>query len=335
MTEEKNSHNKKLFNRHQVYRVVYIAVIVVCIVVFSWTGYAASYVYPLLWGDLSDRDVDVETPSEEELLSGQMTIVLLGTDKRKNETAGRSDTLMVAFVDIDNKKIRLLSIPRDTYIEIPGYGHTKINHGYAYGGIKLTLQTLEENFGIKADYYAQIDFKGFRQVIDAVGGVVIDVPKRMVLAKESIDLQPGLQRLSGDQALQFVRYRDGEGDIGRVGRQQMFMEALTDQVASVGTMVRIPDICQAIIDNITTNMAGAQLLKLAISLGSDVSLETYQPAGDDRYGSDGISYFYIDPAIEEDFFSALVNYEDSVPGNAERRGTGETTQEEIEANPDG
>lgn len=313
---------------------LYMLLIVVCVVVFSWTGYAAAYVYPLLWGDLSGEadKAASEGLSDAEMLHGQLTIVLLGTDKRKSETMGRSDTLMVAFIDVDTKRVRLLSIPRDSYVEIPDHGKTKINHAYAYGGVDLTLATLEHNFGITTDYYAQIDFKGFREVINAIGGVTIDVPKKMYLAKESIDLEPGLQTLDGKKALQFVRYRDEEGDLGRVRRQQQFMTALKDQVMSVGTMLSIPDICTAIMDNVVTNMSGNTLLKLAMSLGSDLTLETYQPEGDDMYGPDGISYFYLDETATTGLIEALVNFEDTVP---ETTAGATEIEDDLVANPNG
>lgn len=310
---------RKERGRRRVFNALYVVLIVCCIVVFSWTGYAASYIYPLLFGDLTGDDN--LTPSDTENvapMTGQVTVLLLGSDHRPNETMGRSDTLMVAFIDLDQKLVRLLSIPRDTYVSVPDHGKTKINHAYAYGGVDLTSQTLQENFGIKVDYYANVDFQGFRDVIDAVGGVTIDVPVKMYVPWEAIDLEPGLQELDGKKALQFVRFRSyPEGDVGRVDAQQRFMTALKDQVISAGTLLKIPDLSNAIINNVNTDIPGTTLLRMLMTLGSDMTLETYQPAGAGATGPDGISYYYLNESTRDEFFRCLTSFADVVTGGAD------------------
>lgn len=107
-------------------------------------------------------------------------IVVLGVDERPSEEdTGRSDTLFVVMLDSDNNNVSLLSVPRDTRVKIPGYGWDKINHAFAFGGHKLTQQTTEELLGIRINNYVMIDFKGFKGLVDAIGGVDIEVEKPM------------------------------------------------------------------------------------------------------------------------------------------------------------
>lgn len=305
---------ERLKRRKKIHNWLFVGVLTVCVLFFGWLGYVGAYVYPLIWGDLSGT-AELEMPDTEVSFDrDRFTVLMMGSDLRPGDTASRSDTLIVAFVDTKEKSLRLLSIPRDTYVEIPSGtyagSHTKINHAFAYGGVELTQETIKHNFDITIDFVAQVDFQGFRDVIDALGGVTIDVPLRMKYDGEGIDLQPGLQTLNGDQALQFCRFRsDGQGDIGRVARQQMFMTTLKEQLFSAGTLLKIPDLCTAIKSNVVTNLTGAQLLRLFNSVKDGVEMTTVMPPGEGRY-QDGVSYYFINDSTREAFFDALINYEE-------------------------
>ncbi len=307
----------RLKRRKKIHNWIFVGILAVCVLVFGWVGYVGAYVYPLIWGDLSGT-AELEAAEDEGIAfdKDQFTVLMMGCDARPGETKSRSDTMMIAFVDMKAKEMRLLSIPRDTYIEIPPEGgsyagqKTKINHAFVYGGIELSKATLEHNFDIEVDFMAQIDFQGFRDVIDALGGITIDVPMRMKYDGEGIDLQPGLQTLNGDQALQFCRFRsDGQGDIGRVARQQLFMTTLKEQMFSAGTLLKIPDLCTAIKTNVSTNLTGTQLLQIFMNLKDGVEMSTYTPPGEGRY-QDGVSYFFIFDSTRDAFFNALNNYEE-------------------------
>jgi len=323
----KKRRKKKIFN------VLYLFLIVCFIVVFSWTGYAASYVYPLLLGGL-EGNTTVDPVKEEVWDEGQFTILLMGSDRREGQTNSRSDTLMIAFADTNTKTVRLLSIPRDTYVTIPTSGErTKVNHAYAYGGVDLSKATLESNFGITVDYYVDIDFQGFADVIDAIGGVTIDVPKKMYYPAEGIDLEAGLQKLDGTQSLEFVRFRsDALGDLGRIERQQDFMKALQEQMMQMGNVLKIPDLSQAIMDNVVTDLTGTQIIKLLATFKDGVTLETYQVPGEAHY-QDGISYFFASETEGPAFFEALTSYQAPATDDDEDTATTEdtTTTEETEA----
>jgi len=150
----------------------------------------------------------------------RINVLLLGSDDLDN--IGRSDTIMVLSLNPRLKHVAVLSIPRDSRVEVPGHGLDKINSAYAYGGVELAQKTVEQFLGVHIDYYAQVDFNAFVEAVDELGGVDIDVPDPFGTGKgmvkhtyyESINLKPGYQHLDGKQALQFARYRD-DSDIER------------------------------------------------------------------------------------------------------------------------
>ena len=141
-----------------------------------------------MWGDFS-----LDKISDLEFLSGKRNIVVMGCDIRKDD-AGRSDTLFVVMMDKSDKKAALLSVPRDTRVKIKGHGWDKINSAFAYGGHKLTQETVQDFLGIRLHNYVVVDFQGFKGLVDAVGGVDINVEKRMYYydpyANFEIDLRP-------------------------------------------------------------------------------------------------------------------------------------------------
>ncbi|MEG6586546.1 LCP family protein [Dendrosporobacter sp. 1207_IL3150] len=199
----------------------------------------------------------------------KMNIMVLGVDERSDDV-GRSDTLFVVTVDTNTKEVAMLSIPRDTRVKIPGHGYDKINHAYSQGGHKLSQEAVEGLLGIPIDHYIKINFSAFNKIVDAVGGVEIDVEKRMYYEDPYdgtdglvIDLKPGLQQMDGNTAIKYVRYRDEEGDIGRVQRQQKFIKALMKEVASPTVIPRIPAIIQRVSAAIETDMSTTDMLSMA------------------------------------------------------------------------
>ena len=196
----------------------------------------------------------------------KVNILVLGVDERSDDK-GRSDTMFVVTVDSNTKEVSLLSVPRDTRVKIPGFGWDKINHAYAEGGVKLSRRAVEDLLGIPIDYYAVVNFAGFNKIVDAVGGVTINVPKRMYYEdpydKLVIDFKAGVQRLDGKEAIKYVRYRGEEGDIGRNERQQEFMKAMLKEVTSPAVIVRIPAIVREMNAMLDTDLSQAEMLNLA------------------------------------------------------------------------
>ncbi|MEC9488552.1 MAG: LCP family protein [Halanaerobium sp.] len=212
----------------------------------------------------------------------KLNILVVGYDSSINGSP-RADTIMLVSIDMEDKKAGILSIPRDTRVIIPGKeGYQKINASHAYGGIELTKKTIEEFLDVPVDYYVESDFAGFQKIIDILGGVEINVEKALNYEDRAgglyIDIPAGMQRLDGEKALQYVRYR-GElyGDIGRIQRQQKFLRAVTGQLLRGGTILKLPDLIKEISTAVDTNFTVNDLLKL-FKLMKDIELHDLEMA---------------------------------------------------------
>ncbi len=245
------------------------------------------------------------TPSEKKdallYAKDKVNIMVLGVDAREDDV-GRSDTLFVLTVDTKTKQVAMLSIPRDTRVKIPGLGWDKINHAYANGGSKLTQQTVEGLLGIKIDHTIKVSPRGFVKAIDSLGGLDINVEKRMYYTDPYdedgglvIDLKPGMQHLDGKKAVQYVRYRDEEGDIGRVARQQHFIKALLAELASPATIIKIPTLVRDVSSVIKTDMTASEMLDLGkiVSDAAKNGLKADMVPGKPAYISE-VSYWLPD-----------------------------------------
>ena len=234
-----------------------------------------------------------------DLLSGKKNIVVMGCDIRKDDV-GRSDTLFVVMLDKSKKNAALLSVPRDTRVKIKGHGWDKINAAFAYGGQKLTRETVQDFLGIKINNYVLVDFQGFKGLVDAVGGVDINVEKRMYYYDPydgfEIDLRPGMQHMDGKTAMQYVRYRDEEGDIGRIRRQQKFLMALYRHIASKNIIAKIPGVSKQIMSMVKTDLSLKEMVELGNVMRDMVEkdgLKMSMVPGEPEY-IDGISYWIPD-----------------------------------------
>lgn len=263
--------------------------------------------YYLLHADFEPRAAEEQEPAIEEYMVApinKVNIMVLGVDRR-NEDIGRSDTLFIVTADPDTKQLSMLSVPRDTRVLIPGYGYDKINHAYSLGGHKLTEKSVERLLNMPIDHYVLIDFKAFYKIIDALGGVDIYVDKRMYYEDPwdddgglVIDIQPGLQHMDGETAIQYVRYRDGEGDIGRVARQQKFLKAVMDRVASPSILTRIPTLIYEISSAVETDLSMSQMFSLAAMFkeAKDNGMRAYMVPGEPA-DIDKVNYWV--PDIEQ------------------------------------
>lgn len=207
----------------------------------------------------------------------RVNILLLGGDTR-GEDAGRSDSVMVASIDPVSKKAHLFSVLRDTYVDIPGHGKSRLNAAFSYGGAELTKQTVGDLLGIPIQHYVYTDFVGFMALVDAVDGIDIDVEKDMYYTSKAdkhmydIDLKKGLQHMDGKTALQYVRFRhDATSDFTRTERQRIFMTELAKKMQSTTSLFKIPEILEAVAPYIETDLSPTQMLKLA-SLGFDINV---------------------------------------------------------------
>lgn len=254
-----------------------------------------------IFGGFLDSDDKPKTEEGMLVAADKATVMIMGVDSRGDDV-GRSDTLMIATIDPKQHQAALLSIPRDTRVKIRGHGWDKINAAYAYGNYQLTRSTVEQFLGVPMDHYIIINMEGFQKIIDAIGGVDIDVEKRMVYSDPwddngglHINLYPGQQHMDGKTAVTYVRYRDEEGDIGRIKRQQKFMKAVMDKVLSPAIIPRIPSIIAEVFEAVKTDMSIRQLLAFFGSLkeSHDNGLKTDMVPGTPMY-IDGISYWIPD-----------------------------------------
>jgi LCP family protein required for cell wall assembly len=202
---------------------------------------------------------------QSEFPSRYVNIILLGSDKREDDTTWRTDTMIVVSVDTERKVVRLLSIPRDLWVNIPGHGNDRINTADMWGeleqegnGPNLVKQTIQESLGIPIHYYVRADFDGFIEIIDAIGGVDIDVE----CALTDIELEPGIQHMDGELALLYARSRITTNDFDRSRRQRKLLMALWGKAKSTDIITKIPALWVAMAGTFDTDMPLNQVLSL-------------------------------------------------------------------------
>lgn len=242
-------------------------------------------------------------------------MLLMGDDKRPGEVQARSDTLMVARIDPKLRKVQLMSILRDSRVNIPGVGMDKINAAPSLGGPELAMKTVRELTGLPITKFLTVDFTGFQSIVDAMGGVWLDVPTKIngvppgkpITAWEQKNriIKKGYQKLNGIQALTFVRARHqfADQDYTRVKDQQLFLKALVKQALQVSKVFSAQQMIQAVADHMRTNMSLSDLANLALQMRGmkDTDLETATAPGTPQYIG-GVSYVVLDDVK----FSAMI-----------------------------
>ena len=260
-------------------------------------------------------DATAEISNEKEPENKTINFLLLGVDERSGDV-GRSDTIMMLSANLATKRIGLVSVPRDSRVDMIKYGSTKVNHAYAYGGITLAKQTIEKLLNIKADHYFVINFSAFKKIIDLLGGVDLDVEKDMYYRDDYdgengliIDLQKGPQHLDAEKAIEYVRYRDEEGDIGRVKRQQKFLNAVLAKFTSPSTILKIPSIIKEVRNSIQTDMSFADMVEYLSFLknGTDYKTTAFMVPGSPQM-IDDLSYWIVNYPKLHDELQAMNNF---------------------------
>lgn len=214
-------------------------------------------------GSLKEQNEDYGIFDGPEPQFGEINVLLLGSDARKEED-GHSDTLMIANYNQDTKKVKLISIMRDTYVDIPGHRKQKINAAFPIGGPEMVRQTIKENFGLDIHYYAMVDFKGFPKIVDIIApdGIEVDIPYTMEHGIY-MTLKPGVQTLHGDQLLGYVRFRhDYKNDFGRVERQQEVLSKLKEEAVSIHSILSLPKLLGAADAYVDTNLDKMTILSI-------------------------------------------------------------------------
>lgn len=184
-----------------------------------------------------------------------ISILLMGVDERAGDK-GRTDTLIMVTVNPNTNSMHMLSIPRDTRVEIVGKGlQDKINHAYAYGGVDMTINTVEHFLDVPVDYYVKVNMEGLEQIVDALGGVQVN--NTFAFSYEGASFAEGPQTLNGEQALKYarMRYDDPRGDFGRQDRQKQVIQGIIDKGASFSSVTKVDDILGALGNNVTTDIS--------------------------------------------------------------------------------
>ena len=271
-------------------------------------------------GTNSGQDYSPPVWTERERLN----VLLLGVDSRGDSTTQNTDTMIVLSLDPVNKTAAMLSIPRDVYIDRPGVFTDKINAAYAYGGYDLTRKVVEDLLGIRLNAYALVDFDAFTKIVDAVGGVVIDV-KRPVRDEsyptpdygvERLDITAGPQLMDGQTALRFARSRHDTNDYSRAQRQQLVLSALRTRISEGDFLRGLPALVDRVGSAVQTNFDPANILPLAqFGTGIDgdaIRSEVLYPCGGSyphcelqSSGGDGGFYLIPDRAKIRDLAAAL------------------------------
>ena len=225
------------------------------------------------------------------------SVLLLGIDTGDDGRVeqGRSDTTIVATVNPRDKQTTLVSLARDTYVDIPGQGkQDKLNHAYAFGGASLAMDTVENYLNIPINHYVSINMAGLKELVNAVGG--IEVNNNLTFSQDGYDFTIGKISLDGEQALSYsrMRYEDPNGDYGRQERQRKVIEGIVQKVLSLNSVSNYQEILTAVSDNMNTDLSFDDMKKIALDYRSafgKVKQDQLQGTG---FMQDGVSYQRVD-----------------------------------------
>lgn len=236
-------------------------------------------------------------------------------------TGIRTDTIMLCKVNFEEGSIKIMSLPRDSRVPIKGQ-MDKLNHAHSYGGMRLLMQTVRDFTDLDVDYYVRIDYNAVKAIVDAIGGVEIEITEPMHYEDTTkgselfINFQPGVQKLNGEDSIRYLRYRQySEGDVQRIQNQQYFVTELIKQTLTPRNILRLPRLFDAYSKYIDTNIDSGIIYK-GISLAGNLNSESIEtmtlPGAGAEDPQSGISYFYIDEAqakqvIEENFGEYLMD----------------------------
>lgn len=320
-----NKKRKKIVN-YKRFAVVTITVVVTALVLVFGCFYLYLAKFNNSAVDLSKKDsttgLNANTVEKIKKNRKSCNILVMGVDvgtpgATNADDPKRTDTLILAHYNADNKKINLVSIPRDTLVSINGKNQ-KINAAHAIGGVKYTVAAIETLLGIQIDYYGKINYEGFDKVINAIGGVDMDITRQMDYDDPTQNLSIHFDKgttvhMDGKKAEEFFRWRkntDGSGfvngDLGRIQNQHMFISKVMEKIKRPSIVFKIPSILSAIKSSVETNMNANEILKYGYVFATigDAKLSMDTIKGDLK-DVDGISYVVYDDAQNEKVISEL------------------------------
>lgn len=251
---------------------------------------------------LTQKVASASLPAEE--ASSGLTLLVMGTDKTATQRSlrGNTDTMLLVHLDPESQKVSVLSIPRDTRVPIPGHRTFKVNAANPWGGPELAVSTVSRFLNVPIDRYLIVDLDAISELVDALGGLDVEIPKRMAYVDRAgglrIDLPEGRHRLDGNQIESFLRFRhDGMGDIGRVGRQQALLREVMPQVLHPMQWIKFPKLWAIVRAHSETDLKTGEVLSVAkwlnrLDPATDVEVETLPGRA---ATIDGLSYWVADP----------------------------------------
>lgn len=310
-----NKKNKKKKKRRSIFKWVVFPIL---FLLLSGTAYGA-FLYSKAESvmDESYTPIERETKREQKVnpADENFSMLLVGVDDsevRNYDSGSRSDALILATFNKKAKSVKLLSIPRDSYVYVPELGKKdKITHAHANGGIKSTIETVEGFLDIPVDYYVKMNFNAFIDVVDTLGGIEVEVPyalseKDSKDRHNAIKLKPGLQELNGEEALALARTRNHDNDIERGKRQQEIIKAIMKKALNVQAITKYADVMEAVGNNMATDIPFNEMKALVsyASAGTSLDIETMTLLGEDDY--EGKKYIYtLDEDVLDDTIRKL------------------------------
>ncbi|RXJ02295.1 LytR family transcriptional regulator [Anaerobacillus alkaliphilus] len=216
-------------------------------------------------GDRSEKRLVPVNPSKDNI-----SVLFLGLDDRDGGLKGRTDALLLATFNKKENSVKMVSVPRDARVELIGRDRMdKINHAHAFGGVDMTIATVENLLDLPVDYFVKLNFDAFMEIIDALGGIEVEVPFAFTEmdsndVQGAISIKEGLQLLDGEEALAYSRMRkkDPRGDIGRGERQQQVLEGIIKKGSSLSSINKFDDVMKSIENNLATNLSFGNILSL-------------------------------------------------------------------------
>ena len=236
-------------------------------------------------GNMHDSKLNTESLDDLSYANkdGIRNILIMGSDARPGEKTSRTDSMMILTIDKIHKDIKITSLARDTFVDIPGYGYSKLTHAYAFGKEDLLIKTIEKNFGIDINDFVLINFESFIAIIDSLGGVTVDVTENEInelnkfipetykwstnedKGEMKLIEHPGEQKLNGYQALSFARIRHNDSAFGRDNRQRMIVAGVMKEIKDT-PKIKYPFLLKAASPYIKTNMDTMDMMKCALSV---------------------------------------------------------------------
>ncbi|SDM42623.1 transcriptional attenuator, LytR family [Psychrobacillus sp. OK028] len=305
--EKKNSSKKR--------KILTISLIIVASMLISLSTYAvyltkkAEIAADNAFQVAGDREKSNLREEKVEPLNDNVSVLFIGIDDSEERNQGdensRSDALMLATLNNKSKTVKLVSIPRDSYVYIDEVGYNdKITHAHSYGGTRVAIETVENLLEVPVDYYVKMNFNAFVDVINALGGIEAEVPYQLLEKdennKRTVQLEPGLQELDGREALALARTRKLDNDIERGKRQQMILSSIIKKASSASSFTKYGDVIDAVGDNMKTDLTFDEMKSFFEYIkGGSPQIDTLTLEGYDDM-STGVYYWKLDEeSLEE------------------------------------